>query len=195
MATKAITPDKIIDAALGLAADRPWQQVTLPDIADAAGIGMADLYRHYASKGAIVAAFIRRINQAVLEDGPVDADDAIKDRLFDLLMRRFDALNDHRAAVTSIMNSYRQDPAPLFITLPELWQAMVWTLETAGLSTNGIRGRLYVKGLTGVYIKTVTHWLKDDSDDLSPTMAALDKALDQAGRLADILAKVCPKPD
>lgn len=185
--------DKILDAALHLAAGQPWQAVTLPAIARQAGIDLIELYRTYPSRCSIVAALIKQTDQAVLAEGPADSDDDIKDRLFDLLMRRLDALDANKPAFHSIIKSYRQDPLAALPTLPGLWQAMVWTLETAGLPTTGIKGRLYVKGLLAVYIKTISVWLTDQTDDMAKTMAALDKALDQAGHLANLVNRACPQ--
>ena len=54
---------------------------------------------------------------------------------------------------------------------------MCWMLESAGISTYGIKGACRVAGLTGLYVKTLRVWLADDSADLSRVMAALDKDL------------------
>ena len=63
----------------------------------AVGLTLAAAYEAYPSKAAILTGIGRDIDArlfASLEDDPLDG--SPKDRLFDLLMRRFDALNDHR---------------------------------------------------------------------------------------------------
>jgi AcrR family transcriptional regulator len=61
------TPDAsaqaIIDAALALAREEAWQTVSLSDIADKAGISLAQVYAAFPSKAAIVGGFMKRIDQ------------------------------------------------------------------------------------------------------------------------------------
>jgi hypothetical protein len=57
---------------------------------------------------------------------------------------------------------------------------MGWMLEGAGIAARGPRGRLRRKGLLGVWLWTLRVWQRDDSEDLSATMAALDQALARA---------------
>ena len=50
-----------LDAFLGLVADKGFAAVALRDVAEAAGLGLADLYRLYPDKVALVAAFLARV--------------------------------------------------------------------------------------------------------------------------------------
>ena len=86
--------DTALDAFLGLVAEKGYAAVALRDVAEAAGVGMADLYRVYPDKVALVAAFMARIDGEVLAGTPgrVDPEETARDRLFDVLMRRYDAL-------------------------------------------------------------------------------------------------------
>ena len=79
--------------------------MTLRDVAEAAGLGLADLYRLYPDKVALVAAFMARIDAEVLAGTPSQSDpeETARDRLFDVMMRRYDALRPYRAAL-------RRDP-------------------------------------------------------------------------------------
>ncbi len=61
---------------------------------------------------------------------------------------------------------------------------MGWMLEAAGIPAAGLRGRLRANGLVGVWLYTLRAWQDDASADLAGTMAALDKALDQAERFS-----------
>ena len=54
---------------------------------------------------------------------------------------------------------------------------MAAMLEAARLSTSGCRGRLRVKGLMAIYLATLRVWLRDETNDLAKTMAALDGQL------------------
>ena len=57
-------------------------------------------------------------------------------------------------------------------------------LEAAGISASGPFGLLRTKGLLAVWLAALRVWLADDSNDLSRTMAALDRYLRRAERLA-----------
>ena len=62
--------DRVIDATLRLATRREFSDVTLTDIAQEAGISLADLRELFPSKGAIIGAFSRRVDREVLDALP-----------------------------------------------------------------------------------------------------------------------------
>ena len=167
--------DRMVDAAMALAAERSWRELSLREIAEASGLPLAEAYRCCPSKRAILRAFLRRIDAAVLAEGPVsETEGGARDRLFDVIMRRFDALQPYRKALGSILLDEARDPLSGLAGLMALQRSLGWMLETAGLEAGGLRGTLRLKGLTAIYLATLRTWLRDDSLDLSRTMAALD---------------------
>lgn len=90
--------DKVLDAFLGLIADKGFADVALRDVAQAAGMSFADLYRLHSDKISLVAAFMARIDGEVLAGTPSSSDpeETARDRLFDVMMRRYDALKPHQ---------------------------------------------------------------------------------------------------
>ena len=169
--------DTILDAGLAVAAERGWRQATLTDIAAHAGCGLADVYRHFPSKGAVMRAAVARIDSTVLSETGADDGESFRDRLFDLLMRRFDALKPHRAAVEACWRDLRRDPLSGAPLAPALARSMAWMLEAAGAPPHTPFGLLRVKLLAGIHLSVMRVWLQDDSEDLGRTMASLDKAL------------------
>lgn len=169
--------DTIVDAALAVAAEQGWRQTTLTDIAAQAGCGLADVYRRFPSKGAVMRAAVARIDAAVLSEVGAGEDESFRDRLFDLLMRRFDALRPHRAAVEAGWRDLRRDPLAGAPLAPALARSMAWMLEAAGAPPRMPFGLLRVKLLAGIHLSVMRVWLQDDSEDLGRTMASLDKAL------------------
>ena len=184
--SKPSSRDALIDAALTLAATKDWAQLSLPAIADEAGVPLAEALGHFASKGAVLAGAFRRIDQAVLDGMPkqLDPEDTIRDRLFELLMGRIDQLAPHKAAVRNLLCGLRERPIAAFCHLPRLQCSMRLMLEAAGTDTSGLSGILKTKGLIAVYLNALRVWLDDDSADMAPTMAALDRGLMQAEKLA-----------
>jgi len=176
--------DRIIDAALKLAAETAWRDVSLGDIARATRISLATLQENFGSKTAIVAAVMARTNATVLSG--VDssaATEPARDRLLDALMRRLDALQPLKPAICSILRDMPSDPAGLFCLAPGFFNSMAWTLEAAGIGSAGPAGRLRVKGLGVIYLGALCVWARDDTSDQGRTLAFLDRRLRQAERL------------
>lgn len=180
--------DCILDAALELAANQGWRTLTLSGIAEGAGLSLSALREHVEDKADVLGLLGRRIDRRALDSaGAADLSVSARDRLFDILMERFDVLNEYRPAIVSILESFKCDPKQAVISCPHLARSMNWMLEAAGEDTQGIRGAMKVAGLTAVYIKTLRVWREDESPDLARTMAALDKDLSRAERLANTL--------
>ena len=178
-------PNQVIDAALVLAATRGWRVLTLTDIAEAAKLPLSQVYPAYNSKAAILRGFTRRIDVAVLTTEESDAGEGnARDRLFDVLMRRFDALKPHREALGNIAFDEARDPVSALCGLGRLERSMAAMLEAARLSAGGLRGLLRAKALGLAYLATLRVFLRDDSPDLAATMAALDRNLSRLDRLA-----------
>ena len=178
---------RVVDAALVLAAERPWEGIALADIAGRADLSLSDLYPRLGSRGRILEAFARRVDARMLASGTADlAGERPRDRLFDALMGRFDVLLPYKDALRSIMASLSRDPLAGLGQIRALDRSMAWTLEAAGIAASGWRGRLKVRALGSVYASVLRIWL-DDGPDQARTMAELDRLLvrleGMAGRL------------
>lgn len=170
--------DRLVNAALRLIPQRGWRSLSMPAVATEAGLPILTLYRIFPSRQAILCAFSRRIDETVLA-APLDADpdERPRDRVFDLLMRRFDALRPHRDALEVLGRELPGDPVTALALGAGLLRSTAWTLEAAGIVTGGLCGAVAVKLTAGAYAATLRVWLRDDTPDLAPTMAALDRRL------------------
>ena len=117
------------------------------------------------------------------------------DRLFDVLMRRFDALRPYREALGNILCAEAGDPASALCGLCRLKRSMACMLEAAMLSPTGLRGALRVKALGLAYLATLRVFLRDESPDMATTMAALDRNLARLERLARLCSRTRYRPD
>jgi AcrR family transcriptional regulator len=180
--------ERLVTAALDLASRMDWDIVTMTDIAHAAGASLAEMSEIFDDKTDILVAYGKMVDRKVLEAfSDPDPAASSRDRLFDIMMERFDVLGKDRAAVLSILKSFAPDPKQAVISFPHLGRSMAWTLEAAGVETNGLRGTVRVAGLAGVYLNVLRHWMNDESEDLSKTMAALDRSLARAEQAANTL--------
>lgn len=193
MARKSDIPGRIISATLELAAADGWSAFSMADIAARAGISLAALQGAFPAKVFIVTGFLQRIDDKVLADiADGDGGEPVHDRLFDILMARFDALNPHKAALAAILRGVATDPGAGLILVPRFMHSMAWMLEAAGLSSGGLAGLVRTQGLAMIYLNALRVWLYDDTEDMARTMAALDKGLRRAGRLVGMCCSERP---
>jgi len=182
-APPAAPEDAALDAALRLAETRKWSEISLPEIAEAAGLSLADMLRVAPSKPALMAAFARRVDGAMLA-AKIDADGSVKDKLFEILMRRFDALAPHKAAVKNMLADLPREPIAAICALPSLLRSMRWAAEAAGVRTATPLAPFKINALAVAYLAALLVWRDDDSADAAKTMAALDKSLGRLEALA-----------
>jgi AcrR family transcriptional regulator len=174
----SVDPGRMIDAALALIAAQGWRHVSLAAVASEAGVPVLQVYRLFPSRTAILCGFVRRLDEAVLAE-PLDgeAGEKPRDRVFDLLMRRFDALQPHRAALDRLRRDLPSDPVTALALGGAALRSMRLMLEAAGVATHGIGGVIAVKLTAAAYLATGRSWMRDESPDLAPTMAQLDRRL------------------
>lgn len=165
---------RLIAAALDLAARKGWRDLSMGEIASAAGVNLGEAFAAFRTKSGLLAAFARQVSETVLAGG--EAEGNPRERLFELLMRRFDALKNHRAGLNAIVRGSMGDPTTI-CSVPAALNGMAWMLEAAGISSEGWRGRVRCLALTRAYAATFRTFLDDDSEDLAKTMAALDRRL------------------
>lgn len=175
---------RVLRAAFDLIEDAGWSNFELDDLVNYARIDPEDLFLLVESKSDLLILLGEQIDQAMLDGG--EAEGSVRDSLFDLMMRRFDALQPWRAGVQAVVDDLTDDPMlPLHLARP-FHSSMTLVLEAAGLSPTPLR----VLGLSTVALATFKDWLSDDSDDLSFTMAALDRRLARLEELASLFGSV-----
>lgn len=175
--TASSVRDGVIDAALTLAAEQGWNSVSFEEILSHAEVEKSDVIEFFDGKTDILVAYGRRLDKKTLENFENDADLEHRERLFDLLMERFDHLNDDKDALLSILSSIKFNPKEALISLPHLSKSMARMLDAAGIESDGFTGCARITGLMAIYLYAVKVWKEDDSADMAKTMAALDKGL------------------
>jgi hypothetical protein len=173
-----------------------------PSVASAAreaGLQLEQARARFPSRGSVLMRFGVLADQAALSGVPSDG--AMRDRLFDVIMKRIDVLQAHRAGVNAVLRQLPAMPPLALLMAAATERSMRWLLDACGARTAGLAGELRVRGLVAVWLWTVRAWQNDESADLSTTMAALDRALGYAERAAGWLggsssaASVPPEPE
>ena len=179
---------RIVTAALRLAAERPWADVTLFDIAEAAGIDLVQLRKEFGSKSMIVQSFMREIDDVILAKAARPLPGTLpRDAIFEVVMARFDAMQPYKAGLQSIMASVGFDTD----LAKRLFASQAWMLNAAGIPLNGVGGTVRVFGLASVYTSVFQTWLKDDDAGLARTMAALDRRLRRGEQSLQTFDGIC----
>ena len=182
------TKGRVVTAALRLAAERPWAEVTLLDIAEASGLGLVELRNEFGSKSQIVQSFMRQIDDVVLAKAQrPQPGTPPRDAIFEVVMSRFDAMQPYKAGLKSIMASIGFDTD----VAKRLFASQAWMLNAAGIPLNGVGGTIRVFGLASVYTSVLQTWLKDDDAGLARTMAALDRRLRRGEQSLQTFDGIC----
>jgi AcrR family transcriptional regulator len=191
----ANTPrDKIIEAFMALLAEQPFEKIGLADIAERAGVSLADLRGEFGSSMAILAAHVKELDRQVLAGSDPDMnEESPRERLFDVLMRRLEMLAPHKEAVRSLMRSARRDP-PLALALNAMTvRSQQWMLTAAGINASGPKGMVRSQGLALLFANVLRTWV-DDDDDQTKTLASLDSQLARGQRFVGLLDELCRIP-
>jgi len=159
------TRGKIIDALMELAAETRFEDISIRDICTAAAVSLADFRDAFPSKGAVLAGFSRRIDRAVLaHDTGELADENPRERLFDVLMRRLEAMTPYREGVREAIAWLRREPVDLAATASEVLRAR----DHHGLrSTTAFRPAAAYLGHVRARIKILTRESTHPRDDVA----------------------------
>jgi AcrR family transcriptional regulator len=192
---RASAPDPLI-LALEIIAETGWRGFSFGDLAERAELSMGELRKTFSGRAALLDALNQRLDQAMLA---VDAEDMQglppKDRVFELIMSRLEAMAPFRAGLCRLMRDARCDLELLAMTACRIDRSLAWLQDAASLdgardrSPLGlIRRRLQRRVLGAVYLQVLRVWAADDSTDLAKTMASLDKQLRRIETLAGLKA-------
>ena len=182
----------IIDAFMALLAEWRIENIDFSDISRRSGISLSHCRAEFDTTFSVLAAFMQGIDRKVLEGADTDlAEEPPRERLFDALMRRLEALTPHKAAVRSLVRSARCNP-PLTLALNGFaLRSQHWMLTASGISVSGLRGVIRAQGLAYLYAQVMRRWLDDNDPGLARTMAALDRELARGARWSRYLDDLC----
>lgn len=173
----------VVDAAMGLFAARGWAATSRRDVAEAAGISFAELHAAFPTKAALLVRFMDGIDHAVLATPP-EAGASVREALFEVFMRRFDALQPHREAMARLAREVPMDPAAACRLAMRATRSVAAMAELAGVDVSGPLGALRARALAGLHAWVLRAWLADDTQDMARTMKALDQGLARLETLA-----------
>ncbi len=173
-----------VEALMALVAERGWRDVELPAVAERAGMPLSQLRDLFPSKGAMLAGFGRMIDKQVLDGmNPDLAGEPARERVLDLMMRRFDAMAPYKAALREISLVVRRDPLMAAALNQSGLNSWRYLLASVGIPVEDELGLVKVQGAIMVFARTAETWLDDDDPDMARTMAKLDRELQNGERV------------
>nr|WP_321986826.1 TetR family transcriptional regulator [uncultured Lichenicoccus sp.] len=177
----------LIRAAMAQAESLGWRRVSVVEAAREAGLPLDRARVRYPSAACMLLRLGVLADQAALiDDG---SEGTARERLFDMLMRRFDVLQQYREGVRAVLRAIPLDPGLALMLAAATRSSMAWMAQAAGLETQGLAGTLRVGGLVGIWLQAVRAWERDESPDLAGTMAALDRSFDRVAWAARMLGE------
>ncbi len=173
-----------IEALMRLAADRGWAGIELTDIAAEAGLDLKTLRGLFPSKGAMLGGFARMIDDELLaQTGDDMAAEPLRERLFDIMMRRLDALAPYRAGLARIVPAVKRNPAELAAMNGVALNSWRYMLAAANIPTADALGPVRLQGAVLLFSRVLDVWLHDEDPGLARTLAVLDRELERAGKI------------
>lgn len=160
------THDKLIDAALRLADDRPLTQISVDDIVREAGVAKGTFYVHFADRGQFLAAVTRRFHRSMfrtMSTAVIDLEPG-RDRLAAGAFAYLDACHA-QLGVKSILIEARGEPAVAVEASrrnTETAAAAAADFAVLGAAEPAVSARLYVALVAEVALMEVESGGVDD---------------------------------
>jgi AcrR family transcriptional regulator len=181
----AETEADLLEQAFTLIAEQGWRDFSLTALARRAGVPLSKVYAAFPTRAAVLPALGRRLDEAMLDLDPAEefAGMSPRERVFELVMRRLDAMAPFRAGLRALGES-GGDIDVLASACGNLGRATGWLVDASEAPLGPLRRAVAGPVLGLVYARVVQVWLRDDTPDRAETMAELDRRLNQAEGLA-----------
>lgn len=165
-------------AVLELAGETSWAQLKLSQIAAKADVPLSD-FQGVAGKDELADAVEGYFDREMSSEG-VASEGTPRERLFEAIMLRFEAMESYRAGLLSLMKFRETSPSRLAHLVAARRKSAEWALVSAGLDDDTVAAKT-IKVVAVGYVIAMTEraWRKEDSPDFTKTMSALDRELRQ----------------
>ena len=171
--SKSELKEQAAKAGLALAREKAWKHVSLTDVAEKAGLPLSEFYDRLDLDG-VLAAIETQFDKACGSE-PVSKDETARERIFDVAMLRFEAMEDHRDSVLAIRKYWKKRPVERLKAAGRRVKSARWILTCAGLDNSLLEARSVI--LSGILFRAEDAWEKETSPDFTRTMAQLDRDL------------------
>jgi len=180
---------KAAETALALAARRGWDTVSLQDIAAESGLSEKALRAVFDDMWDILSYVLQDIADRTRADVEAYLTGDWRGNALEILMTRFDLAQDHREAFKRLPRDLAKHPRSARRLAHRFYNTMREILLLAGFPAGEINPAT-VGGFGLLYVSIVNVWARDETSDMSRTMAAIDKRLGYFARAAAHLGRL-----
>lgn len=174
----------ILDKIFSNIARDGWTKFSLLHFSKTQKISIQDLKIFFRNKDHILERFSKMIDHKV--ESNIDVEEmkstSKKDNLFELIMLRLEAMQTYKVALRNIISSTKEQPIILKKLSKNIINSLDFYLELSSYYDDTPVDFLKKNAIFLIYSLTFRVWLNDESDDLSKTMAELDKFLSMADK-------------
>ena len=171
---------KIAQQTLSILKKKSWNAFSLERVLNSVKVKKTNI----KTKFDLLKLISKYVDYLLINNTKSLENSSTKDMLFEVLMARFDILEENRKAFLEIYKILKKNPQQLIKLLPTFLESMIITAELSKYKVNGLKGTIRLKGLMLIYFITFFQWVNDKESSLEKTMTALDKNLDQSERLS-----------
>ena len=180
---------KIAQQTLKLLKTHEWKSISINMICDTLKLNKKKISSNIKSKKDLLKHINQYFDDLILVKIKSVEKSTPKDMIFEIFMLRFDLLNCYRSSIEKIFKAFKYNPKNFIILIPSFINSIEIMAKSSNIETKGIVGTMKVKGLMVIYFSTFLTWVKDESISLDKTMTALDRYIEKAEQILQLLKK------
>jgi ubiquinone biosynthesis protein COQ9 len=178
---------KIAKTTLILLEKKSLDSINIDFVFKKAGVNNKNIRKNFDKKIMLLTNINRYIDSRLKDLGKNIENSNPKDMLFEIIMLRFDVLQEYRSSIINIFNYFKKNPKNSLVILPSFLESMILISKLSKIKTNGLKGNLKIKGILIIYLSTFLVWLKDKGQSMEKTMTSLDQYLEKASKIINIV--------
>ena len=176
----------IAETTLSLLVKKSWNVISLDEIYKKTKLSKKIFDKKITNKKHLLTNINRYFDFKVSRASKKIERSNSKDMIFELIMIRFDILQNYRNSIINIFNAFKEKPKQLLFLLPSFIESMILMANLSGIPCKGFNGGIKIKALLIVYFSSFLIWTKDKSTSLEKTMTSLDNNLNRAVKFAKL---------
>ena len=194
MKNSSETEKNYIRKGFDLINDIGWNKFSIEKLSVKENIPVKNLKIFFKCKYSIVDKFSTMIDQNIESKLRIEdfKDSSKKDILFELIMMRFDEMEEFKGSLAKVLDASKNKPLMISIITKNVMNTMDFFLELSNSYNNYAFDLLKKNFLFIIYSITFKTWLSDNTEDLSKTMAELDKLLSTAENFQQKVSSFLP---
>ena len=180
---------KIAEKTLHLLRTNEWESISIEMICRKLKLSKKKIPSDINNKNDLIKNINKYIDDLIIVKIKSIEQSSPQDMIFEIFMLRFDLLNRYRFSIMKIFKVFKKNPEYFIIFLPFFITSIEMMAKSSNIETKGIVGTMKVKGLMVIYFSTFLTWVKDESISLDKTMIALDRYIEKAEKILQLLKK------